>query len=139
MMHSLFGRGGRKMREIKFRIWNKEKKRMITKGVFKILDAIENGKLDRDKFEILQYTGLKDCDGKEIYEGDIIMVDIDTIPPYFNKGIIVYHPPSFYLESKDGVIDYLIFLLEHSDPPEKALKVIGNIYENPKLLEDKNV
>jgi len=126
------------MREVKFRVWNKEKKRMITKGVFKVLDAIENGKLDRDKFEILQYTGLRDCDRKEIYEGDIVKVIEEDGTEHIH-----------YVEYKADKTEYPAFDLYPEIDVEfntlqfyvinKQIEVIGNIYENPELLEENNV
>jgi uncharacterized phage protein (TIGR01671 family) len=75
---------------------------------------------------LMQYTGLKDKNGVEIYEGDVV----EAKGYYQDKYIIewVYDGWEIF-DGKDGVVaDF--------DEWEK-LEVIGNIYENPELLEDK--
>ena len=125
------------MREVKFRVWNKEKKRMITKGVFKVLDAIENGKLDRDKFEILQYTGLKDINNREIYEGDIVEFSSGSRSVIFYKRGAVRFSEGFWIDdnSYTNVVDPDFVSMDDEEKEILKCKVIGNIYENPELLE----
>lgn len=68
------------MREIKFRAWDREYKFMIDPFYLGSLNAVYG--CDND-WEIMQYTGLKDKNGTEIYEGDIIQVPLyDRISPY---------------------------------------------------------
>ena len=77
-----------------------------------------------------QYTGLKDKNGKEIFEGDIVATDFHDKKPYLIKyGIHNYTDVGFY--AKDG---------NYRFPMPDSLKhiiKIGNIYENPELLEVK--
>ncbi|MGK8427376.1 YopX family protein [Bacillus cereus] len=114
------------MREIKFRAWDKEFKQFSDMALnYKIADI--NYYTD---YEWMQYTGLKDKNGKEIYEGDILD-DPEEKPLYVEFStkfaafcfVDKFDPcgPTFYT-TKD---------LHYED-----LKVIGNIYENPELLEN---
>ena len=77
----------------------------------------------------VQYTGLKDKNGKEIYEGDIAR-DISG-----KVAVIVYSPPSFFAQFKGELWD----INTKGSPVEmvECIEVIGNIFENPELLEDK--
>ena len=119
------------MREIKFRAWSKEHKRMITDPsdkeyvlVVAIGELLENGKgvfyPTAKKVVLMQYTGFKDKQGKEIYEGDIVRGGDGYI------GSVVFDPADGY-----GVGNSWWSLLA------KDWEVIGNIYENPELLEEK--
>ena len=126
------------MREIKFRAWDKINKRWIrlwklylaVTGELMAVGDIEGGVYGLHQIELMQYTGLKDKNGKEIYEGDILKTD---------KGIIcrVYWSTSgasfmiSYLNIWTGQIGRLIYkkLMNWHAKSE----VIGTIYENPEL------
>lgn len=127
------------MREIKFRAWLKEKKVMAEFishfksahdcGVFEITVPFDESGLQTfhkihsiDQFDLMQYTGLKDKNGKEIYEGDILG---------FN-----------YKDTSDGdewIVEVEVKWGDQGWVPYRLYEgtVIGNIYENPELLGNK--
>ena len=72
---------------------------------------------------LMQYTGLKDKNGKEIYEGDVVQLVDDM------RWQVVYDAPCFWLGDKEGKVDDSM-----RDSP--IYKIIGNIYENPELLNN---
>ena len=143
------------MREIKFRVWDKQKKRWIENTGNPYVFPF-NGKVamtcwgsktgyisDTDYseyYELSQYTGLKDKNEKEIYEGDIIsVVDIGTNPSENSRHQIVYcgedDYPAFDLKPHlDCDSNGLSYLKAGGD---EEMIVIGNVYENPELLKEK--
>lgn len=122
------------MREIKFKAWDKQSKKFVgirKNDYFSIRNdgfiGINNNSVEnpQENYLLCQYTGLKDKNDKEIYEGDIIKEE-------FNHGIcnceIVYDNAGFFIENiKEEIKDNLHW---HAN----GLEVIGNIYENPELL-----
>lgn len=114
------------MREIKFRAWNKEKKKMFddVEGKNNSKDPINlNAFFRNNEFEWMQYTSLMDKDGKDIYEGDIITDGIGVWYVYYAENIA-----SFWL------MDYKGYKTGHIIAENN--KIIGNIYENPELLRE---
>lgn len=114
-------RGKKMSREIKFRIWDKINRmwlRCFNVNLFDIGDL--------PNVELMQYTGVKDKNGKEIYEGDIVILN-DAEEE--NKCIVKYKYGSYILVDGD--------LRENlSNVEAKFLEVVGNIYENKNLLEE---
>lgn len=129
-------RWGEKMRELKFRAWDEKLERMLTghnqygtdepdpnkkyssAGAFtRLWESIARFKESR-RFILTQYTGLRDKDGVEIYEGDIL-TDEDTTKPS-----VVKYDDGFYEFDGGCIIS------------DGESKVIGNIYENPELLKE---
>ena len=110
------------MREIRFRCWDSEKKEMIfnfrmsSEGFVYIDDGL--GIVPSDEFEIMQYTGLHDKNGKEVFEGDIVKDDM-----------------GHYLKPTEIKMDRLFWhdFVEYGLEPEN-IEVIGNIYMNLELL-----
>ncbi len=129
------------MREIKFRAWLKEDKKMenvktmdFTDKTIRCLKKNEfiNAYLLRrvsfDDVELMQYTGVKDKNGKEIYEGDIVVLNnIEND----NMCIVRYEHSSYRLEGWSLREDL-------SNVEDRFLEVVGNIYENKNLLEENN-
>lgn len=87
---------------------------------FKLTDSVDN---DRLVFE--QYTELKDKNGKEIYEGDILIDDTGEPIEYW----VVKFSDGGFVGECTGVAEQL-FELTH-------LEIAGNIHENPELVEEK--
>jgi hypothetical protein len=91
-------------------------------------------------YPVMQYTGLKDSKGQEIYEGDILAEPSKDKDLYmriiFRQGCFGYWAdPDFWVEL--GRNHHYFDLTENSKHPEQStvLDVSGNIYENPELLE----
>lgn len=165
------------MREIKFRAWDKESKIMIngfaldtqgnilfTKkrspdGKYRFSDCKEQG-YGNDRFEIMQFTGLHDRNGKEIYEGDIIEKEVQSRPHSSNaRSCKARYEVKFHKQkSQDNEHNNKILM---EDPSAfnslpcfygkeiynergyryqswsefACCEIIGNIYENPELLK----
>lgn len=127
------------MREIKFRVWDSLKKRMIYDGVEWNIGMILKNKKD---FELMQFTVLKDKKGKEVYEGDILD-DYDGNNNLQWRGIVCYEI------NRAG---YEIKIIESSSLPKGThnlmfgtgnscypyAEVVGNIYENLELMKGGN-
>ncbi|QTR81160.1 hypothetical protein JC777_00290 (plasmid) [Bacillus cytotoxicus] len=110
------------MREIKFRVWDKESKYFLEGDI--IRDCIIGKFIDNPEREVMQYTCLKDKNGKEIYEGDIVKV---SGHPFVVDGKYkVYY--NEHMELSCG--SYHMFRMKN------WAEVIGNIYENPELLKN---
>lgn len=136
------------MRENKYRAWDKQDKRMIVNtqkfiplivtsyGVLRLSATHEEtlySLVDPDRFEIMQYTGINDKNGVEIYEWDI--VERKNI----GNGTIVFGPFATLTDDWNVEEDSPKFCIVWPDDSGYSslcsdCKVIGNIYENPELL-----
>lgn len=125
------------MRDIKFRAWNEVEEKMLNWNEF--LDTnMKNTFIAPEStgLILMQYTGLKDKNGKEIYEGDIVRckqyIGGNFVEHCIEKGFIEFRNGEFGLHRKQGYYQSLSKFIEYA----YEFEVIGNIYDNPELLEE---
>ena len=119
------------MKEIKFRAWNKGIKKMLFFDLNEVGSGADKGILYlRKQNIIMQFTGLKDKNGKEIFEGDIIKLFCGCITEvkFENAEFDAY---SSITNLKKHLKCRVLVSWKTN------CKVIGNKFENPELLEDK--
>jgi uncharacterized phage protein (TIGR01671 family) len=152
------------MREIKFRVWDKAEKKIRKDYVGKSKDSkgdwiIFTETMDkknevfnpypRERFELMQFTGLKDMTGVKIYEGDIlavpdvykdVMLEDGSGPEYEENHLapVVFDEKygAFGVDFQDSMVLYKEGFLPFWDvlDEENDLLIIGNIYVNPELI-----
>ena len=110
------------MRDIKFRAWSKEKKEMIYFGIFDTDEGYHiQAQTMLEELPLMQYTGLKDSQGKEIYFDDIVM-DADL-------GRYKMVVDEVWVANK-------IIEINNGNNATGAIGIIGNIYESPEVLHE---
>ncbi|NTP82124.1 DNA-packaging protein [Enterococcus faecium] len=128
----------------KFRAWDKERGMMNVNGFFNnflIVQLFNNNYSTYmefvDQIEIMQSTGLKDKNGVEIFEGDVVSVSVRNGFDYLDNKVCIVKNSIDYsglvCATVDEDLEYQIFNTELFE--EYTYEVIGNIYENPELLE----
>lgn len=125
-------------RTYKFRAWDKKDEVMVAfdhSDFAVVSERVRNYALGydsegnyrrQDNITYMQYTGLKDCNGVEIYEGDLIRQNGSRGRPFEVK----------WGEENCGCCEAIIGYIDTTR--ETGYEVIGNVYEHPELLESKN-
>ncbi|MGD8707119.1 MAG: YopX family protein [Nitrosopumilaceae archaeon] len=144
------------MSTLKCKAWNKKTKKMFRGGPADLLMDFRDSKIyefdfenndwnETNDYEILQYTGLKDKNGKKIYEGDIILTQTYSTRPYsvnakFKRFKAVVE---LVIDTTCDVSEYRAIIKEKMENYRYSsfgdffdCEVIGNIYENPELLKE---
>lgn len=107
------------MREIKFRVWDKEDKTFYYQNEQKLGSFFDHTVYPIGDNIVQQFTGLKDKEGKDVYEGDII-------EDFFgDRRKVEFVNGGFWCSYPNG---------EHYLPMEDKMEVIGNVCENPELI-----
>jgi uncharacterized phage protein (TIGR01671 family) len=125
------------MRDIKFRVWDKQRQRFSKNNMMGMDGAICCS--HPEHYVIMQYTGLLDKNGVEVYEEDILKVASNGysnyISAYGHNCRVEYHEDrcGYIATTGNGYDTRNAFNLNC----DAEIKVIGNIYENPELIKDK--
>ena len=160
------------MEEIKFRAWNKKDGKMISSAFSRdihnaemlclcidgrIIVVSDGGQWVRhdDNFILMQYTGLRDKNGRKIYEDDILLVPdqyVDTIledgtgpmESFYHHAVVKFVPGAFGVVIPKSGLDFQCGFNSFNSMFYKIgdltanLEKVGNVYENPELLEISN-
>jgi uncharacterized phage protein (TIGR01671 family) len=131
------------MREIKFRAWTKAEQKMYryvehttyadgSNGVTMLVDTDGYSFAPNESdIELMQYTGLKDAKGKEIYEGDILRIPGNYVGYGTHNAVVEWSDKELGWSTSSG-----LKMTHYYDAPTE-LEIIGNIHDNPELLPDK--
>jgi len=135
------------MREIKFRVWDNKRNKIIYADGMKSIELYDDGsgmirdiedkillEVGEDNPTLMRYTGLKDKNGKEIYEGDVL--EWKSSNPFSINEIrrvkVTFTQALFWCIGLGGIPRFGVYLGELL--AEEKCHIIGNIYENPELL-----
>lgn len=121
------------MRELKFRAWDTKNSCWQSLKVAALLVTGDNNSLEvhSDTLKLMQYTGLRDKNGVEIYEGDIVENLYDGTMK--DRGVVEFD--TIGSNDADGNFYVYGYFFDDRLTGEFGYEVIGNIYENPELLK----
>ena len=142
------------MREIKFRIWDIDKRKFVVNKIDRLSCGdtkkcmservdFENNSVEinaDERYIFSEYTGLEDKNNKEIYEGDIVKFkdcSIDGTKEFYNIGVIEREGKRDELVISQLIFEKSYFTENYMDFINQTFElseIIGNIYENPELL-----
>ena len=127
------------MKEIKFRAWDEKEKEfnflnlreaIANDDAYSLCASFANCSIGECSCDLQQFTGLKDKNGKEIYEGDIVFLENGE---YSWQGIIQWNADETKFEAKElHVGEEFCF---GNDFSNEEVEITGNIYENPELMK----
>ena len=133
------------MRPIEFRAWDKDANQMIyldfknmNPHLSRLSVAWFADRIQDERAELMQFTGLLDKNGKKIFEGDIVKGKVGQ-EEVIGKIFYAANSAAFLLSTKNkhGVqiaLDPMSWLYVNWDSEEIGAEIIGNIYENPELI-----
>lgn len=139
-----------KQREIKFRAWDKTNKKWMdlyhsevalnpNTGKLVHVDDLSTSYWDFNEYVLMQYTGLKDNNGKEIYEGDIVADRQYGTNKLILPKVVVFDEFGVSTDPGSGYAFVMGWGMKDINGEVQnldiKLEVIGNIYENPELLK----
>ena len=116
-------------REIKFRAWKIDEKRMVSLDQKEQEDWCSSDLLQDDNWKVMQYTGKTDKKGKEVWEGDIVNAEC-----FGKHGIceVVWSKHQAAFKLLHNKKNYYWGMPICDD--DESVEVIGNIYQNPELI-----
>ncbi len=122
------------MRKIKFRAWEEEYKRMLPDENITEMCTFDYLRTSNDMV-LMQYTGLKDKKGKEIYEGDVVKYGSNDEQVEKTTGEVIFYEGCFRLDFRKIQDEYDISFDDLSCWCPNMIEIVGNVHQNPKLLK----